>query len=147
MSATEGTAIPADLRVLLVEDEERDARQILPELPELSGAGFRVQCRRVIDAGSCAAAGDGSWDVVPAEYALLGFGFQEALAIVASAVVNAPLIVVPGRIGERALAAALRAGASGYVSKDGIDDLGAAVRGSLAKRAARPPAEGRGCRG
>jgi PAS domain S-box-containing protein len=127
--------LAADLRVLLVENEERDARLILREL---ASAGFSVECRRVIDAGGLrAAVGEGSWDVVLAEYVVLGFGFEEALGILAGAGVDAPLMIVSGRIGERALAAALRAGASDYVSKGSLEDLGAAVRGSLAKRAAR----------
>jgi diguanylate cyclase (GGDEF)-like protein/PAS domain S-box-containing protein len=127
--------MPVGLRVLLVEDQERDAQLILREL---TSAGFRIESRRVIDAaGLRAAAGEGSWDVVLVEHALLGFGFEEVLEILAGAGVDAPLIVVSGRIGERAVAAALRAGASGYVSKERLEDLGAVVRGGLAERAAR----------
>ena len=127
--------MPADLRVLQVGGEERDWQSIVREL---ESAGFRVQCRWVVDAGGLrAAVGAGPWDVVLADHVLLGLGFEEALGILAGAGVDAPLIVVSGRIGERAVAAALRAGASDYVSKEQLGDLSAVVRGSLAKRAAR----------
>ncbi|MGA2929508.1 MAG: hypothetical protein ABSG43_26670 [Solirubrobacteraceae bacterium] len=133
MSATEGTAIPADLRVLLVEDEERDARLILREL---ANTGFRVQGRRVVDAGGLrAAVGEGSWDVALSEYAVLGFGFEEAVGDPRWRQCRRCADHRLGGIGERALAAA-----GGYVGKGRHrDDLGAAVRGSLATHAARRP--------
>ncbi|MGA2929677.1 MAG: PAS domain S-box protein [Solirubrobacteraceae bacterium] len=135
MSAIEAIGMPAELRVLLVDGEERDWQ---PVLRELVSAGFTVQSRRVGDAGGLrAAVGAGPWDVVLAEHLLPGLGIGEALGILADAGVDAPLIIVAGRIGERAVAAALRAGASDYVSTDRLEELAAVVRGSLAKRAAR----------
>ncbi|MGA2927620.1 MAG: PAS domain S-box protein, partial [Solirubrobacteraceae bacterium] len=122
--------------MLLVDGEERDWQPILQELVT---AGFTVHSRRVVDDDDLrAAVAAGPCDLVFAEHVSPALGVEEALEILyTGAGVDAPLIIVAGKIGERAVAAALRAGASDYVSTDRLQELGAVVRGSLAKRAAR----------
>jgi PAS domain S-box-containing protein len=127
-SSAEHAASPL-LRVLMVEDQDDDAQLIVRELKR---AGFAVEPGRAHDAATLRAAiEDGQWDVVLSDHILPGFGSQEAFEILRDAGVDAPFIIVSGRIGEETVAEALRGGASEYVNKDHLETLAPAVRRSL----------------
>jgi CheY-like chemotaxis protein len=135
MSLTSDRDKRVRLRVLLVEDEEADALLIAAAL---EGDGFAVDVVRVADpAGFRAAVSGRQWDVVISDHLMPGFGSVEAFEILPRSGLDLPFIVVSGRIGEEAVAAALRAGVTDYVSKEHLGGLGAAVRGALDAREQR----------
>jgi hypothetical protein len=126
------TASPAKpdepLRVLLVEDSEADA--MLLEL-ELRGQGFDLLMERAATEAALRNALDRPWDVVLADYRVPGFSGLGALALVKERAPDLPVIVVSGSVGDEALVAAMRAGASDYVLKDNLSRLAAAIRREL----------------
>jgi signal transduction histidine kinase len=113
------------LRVLLIEDSERDAGLVLRAL---SNADHLVHARRVEGAVELRAAlADEAWDVVISEYQLPGFSAPAALAIVHEAGRDIPFIVVSGTIGEDRAVALMKAGAADYVMKANLLRLTPAV--------------------
>jgi protein-histidine pros-kinase len=122
------------LRVLLIEDDVDDAALIERELRL---AGFTVALSRIDDAtGAKAAVAEGPWDIVLADHVLPGFGSHEAYQVLRGAGLDVPFVIVSGRIGEEAVADALRQGAAEYVNKDNLAALGPAVRRCLLTSAA-----------
>jgi diguanylate cyclase (GGDEF)-like protein/PAS domain S-box-containing protein len=120
---------PSPLRVLMVEDSREDAELIAFELAE---AGLDPRWERVESLAELEAALDQrAWDVVLCDHVVPGFGSTQALSALAGSRLEVPAIVVSGRIGEEAVAAALRAGAVDYVSKDRLAQLAPAIRRAL----------------
>jgi diguanylate cyclase (GGDEF)-like protein/putative nucleotidyltransferase with HDIG domain len=125
----DGDLAATPLRVLLVEDSDADTDQILAEL---EAAGFAATWERVNSAGEMKSAlTDREWDVILCAYELTAFSSIRAVRIAATVAPALPLIVVAGRIGEEAVAAALRAGATDYVNEHDLTTLGSALRRSL----------------
>jgi signal transduction histidine kinase len=130
------------IRVLLVEDNELDARLILRELGR---AGLAVRHRRVatpLDLREALRAEP--WDLVLSDHALPGFSSTEALAILAEErasdaggaggppeLADLPFIIVSGTIGEETAVEAMRAGARDYILKDRLGRLAPAVEREL----------------
>jgi diguanylate cyclase (GGDEF)-like protein/PAS domain S-box-containing protein len=114
------------LSVLIVEDSNDDARL---EALALEESGYRVRWQRVENAaGMTTALKDGSWDLVLCDHKMPRFDSSRALAVLDASGLAIPLILVSGEVGEEmAAAAAIRAGAADFVSKDRIGRLGAAV--------------------
>src|SRR3989442_1756808 len=109
------------LRLLLVEDSEDDARLLVRELPR---GGFEPVVERVETATTMRAALDRQpWDVVVGDYSLPHFGGAAALELLRDRGLDVPFIIVSGTIGEEKAVAAMKAGASDYVSKDNLKRL------------------------
>lgn len=103
------------LRVLIVEDEVRDAELVLRELRR---GNFDVQFERVETAeGMSAALDKQQWDVVLSDYGMPRFGAPEALALLKRRKLDLPFIIVSGTVGEEVAVAALRAGAHDFMAK------------------------------
>lgn len=126
---------PLIARIVLLEDEDRDAELIERELrrgglvPELS----RVQNEEEL----VAALQDAAPDVILAGYRLPALDGLAALNIARELVPGVPFIFVSGPIGEERAVEALRMGATDYVLKDRLSRLPAAVRGAIEQRAER----------
>jgi hypothetical protein len=116
------------LRVLLVEDSEADA-ELLDS--ELRGQGFDLHMERVATESALRNALDRPWDVVLADYVVPGFSGLGALVLVKERAPDLPVILVSGSVGDEALVAAMRAGASDYVLKDNLSRLASAIRREL----------------
>ncbi len=114
-----------DLKVLLVEDSEKDAALILRELRRV---GYSVVYRRVETAGEMSAALDAeSWDVVLCDHALPEFNGVEALDLLRRRDSNLPFIIVSGHIGEDLAVEAMKGGANDYIMKSNLKRLAPAV--------------------
>jgi len=117
------------IKILLVEDVERDAELVLHEL-KLSGLicqGRRVQTesdfRRELK-------GFGPHLII-SDFSLPRFSGREALKIAREPDTDIPFIFVSGTIGEDAAIEAMKAGANDYVMKINLKRLGPAVQREL----------------
>jgi two-component system, cell cycle sensor histidine kinase and response regulator CckA len=124
-----GGGLPDPVRVLMVEDSEADAL-LLEE--QLRREGLDLHLERVQTGPALREALDRTWDVVLADYSMPAFGGLQALALVKERAPDLPFIVVSGSVGDAALVAAMRAGASDYVLKGNLSRLAAAIRRELA---------------
>jgi two-component system, cell cycle sensor histidine kinase and response regulator CckA len=116
-------AIP--LRVLLIEDNEDDARLVVRQL---RSHGYDTQALRVeTPAALTRALDEHAWDIVISDYSLPHFDALAALTVVQARPDDLPFIVVSGKIGEETAVATLKAGAHDYVMKDRLGRLAVAV--------------------
>jgi PAS domain S-box-containing protein len=119
------------LRVLLVEDSENDALLLLRELrrcgyePEYE----RVQTPEAMEKALAAS----SWDLIVSDYRLPRFGAHEALALFRESGLEAPFLVVSGKLGEEAAVEVMKAGADDFLTKDNLARLCATIKRGLAK--------------
>jgi diguanylate cyclase (GGDEF)-like protein/PAS domain S-box-containing protein len=128
---------------LLVEDSPDDATLIRLHLRR---AGLDVSAERVDTLEDLEAAlARGGWEIVLSDHALPTFTSEDVLRLLQRRRLDAPCIIVSGRIGEEAAVQAMRAGAADYVSKDHLNRLDTAVTRALREaeeRRARRDAEG-----
>jgi PAS domain S-box-containing protein len=123
------------LRALIVEDSASDASLMVAELHR---EGWAVDWRQVETASAMRGAlEERQWDVILSDCALPAFSAQRALAILHETTLDVPFIIVSGSISEDDVVAAMRAGASDYMSKDTLGRLGPAVERALREQAAR----------
>ena len=109
------------LRVLLVEDREKDLELLVLELRR---GGFDVAHQRVETAEAFVAALDGQgWDLILCDYNLPHFSAPAALALVKEKQIDLPFIVVSGTTREEEAVVALRAGAHDFVAKSKLSRL------------------------
>lgn len=131
-----------ELRVLVVEDSEDDARLVLREIRK---GGFDPKWERVDSADAMRAALDRQdWDLVLSDHVIPGFGGLDALELIRERGIDLPFIVVSGKIGEEVAVDAMKAGAHDYVYKDNLKRLIPAVERELREaqvRQARREAE------
>lgn len=113
------------LRLLLVEDSERDAAQVLLALRR---GGWAPDARRVETREEMAEAlQSGQWDAIVSDYQLPRFSAPDALALLRATGRDIPFIVVTGAIGEDTAIRLMRGGASDYLVKDRMGRLNAAL--------------------
>ena len=120
-----------DLRVLIVEDRESDARLLLSEL---ESAGFRPDWRRVETERDYRTQLVWSPDLILADYNLPSFGAPRALELLRDEGLEIPFIIVSGTIGEDQAVRAMQQGATDYLLKDRLGRLGQAVTQALAQQ-------------
>jgi PAS domain S-box-containing protein len=127
------------LRVLIVEDSENDALLLMRELKR---GGYEPEYERVEtpEAMEKALAVPG-WDVVISDYRLPLFGAPEALALFQESGLEAPFIVVSGKLGEDAAVEVMKAGADEFLTKDNLARLCPTVERSLAEAEERRHAD------
>lgn len=122
------------LRVLVVEDNERDADILVRELRR----GYQLTFERVETAPAMREALDReTWDVVVSDYSLPSFGATAALAIVKEQGLDLPFIIVSGTIGEETAVDAMRAGAHDFMTKHKFARLLPAIERELQEAAMR----------
>src|ERR1035437_1756923 len=120
--------MPQALRMLLVEDNPRDAELIVAELHR---AGFAPDWQRVDTEPAYLAALDGGCDIILADYELPQFSGLRALELLQLSGRDIPLIVVSGTIGEDTAVAAMKQGATDYLLKGRLTRLAPAVNQAL----------------
>jgi diguanylate cyclase len=125
----------SSLNLLLIEEFEQDAVEILLALAEL---GHRVNPRQVhTPDGLVATLGQTRWDLVIANYTLPALPPEKALAIVREHAGDVPFIFVSSEAGEEAAVEAMRIGAQDYILKGSLTRLGPAVERELRETAVR----------
>ncbi|HJW94588.1 MAG TPA: diguanylate cyclase [Thermoanaerobaculia bacterium] len=131
------------LRVLLIEDSERDAARLSMELrrggyaAEITRVETGPRLREELLRGA-------TFDLVICDYVLPAFSAPEALTMVREAGIDLPFIVVSGAIGEDIAVEMMRSGAHDYVLKEKMARLVPAVGRELKEkieRSARREAE------
>ena len=116
-------AVP--IRLLLIEDSEDDAQLLLRELAR---GGYQPAHERVAtEAGLAAALDRQEWDLVIGDHSMPGFSGIAALLLVRGRGLDVPFICVSGTITEDMAVAAMKAGASDWVSKGQLKRLVPAV--------------------
>ncbi|MCB5189051.1 EAL domain-containing protein [Methylobacillus caricis] len=119
----------ATLRVLMVEDSEDDAILILETLER---GGFEVHYLRVeTEASLRQALGDGTWDIVLADYCLPSFNAEGTLRVLRETGCDIPAIVVSGTVGEDVAVETIKHGADDYLLKQNLIRLVPAVQHAL----------------
>ena len=114
-----------NLKVLIVEDSETDARLVVRELTK---SGFAVSWERVETVATLRdALRRCAWDLVVSDSSVAKLGALRALALTRDAQPAVPFIVVSGTISEEDAVRVIRAGAANYVTKERLARLGAAV--------------------
>ena len=116
------------LRILHLEDDPKDAELIRAAL---EAAGFAPEIVVVQTKADYLAQLKHGWDLVLADYKLPQFDGLQALALFKDRGLDSPFILISGTIGEEAAVAAMKAGASDYVLKSRIAQLGPAVERGL----------------
>ena len=103
------------LRVLIVEDSEKDSEMMLRELRR---GGFEVEHQRVETRSAMQAAlSQGGWDLILCDYTLPQFSARDALQILQASELDLPFIVISGTIAEESAVEMLKAGAHDFIVK------------------------------
>jgi signal transduction histidine kinase len=130
-----GKSMGQMLRVLIVEDNERDAALLLRELRR---GGYDLAFERVETPEAMAEAIDTqSWDLVISDYSMPRFGAPAALDLVHKAHLDVPFIIVSGTVGEETAVASMRAGACDFMPKGEFTRLLPAIERELREAALR----------
>jgi PAS domain S-box-containing protein len=117
------------LRVLLVEDSDRDAELMVHHL---ESSGYKVHHQRVHNAATMEAAlGREQWDLVLCDYVLPGFDVAPAIDLLKSKKLDLPFIVVSGTVGEELAVEVMKAGAHDFIVKDKLARLAPAIEREL----------------
>ena len=114
-----------------MEDSKNDALLLIRELKM---GGYEPEYERVEtpEAMEKALAASG-WDVVVSDYRLPRFGAPEALALFRESGLEAPFVVVSGKLGEDAAVEVMKAGADDFLTKDNLTRLCPTVERGLAE--------------
>ncbi|MEJ2453154.1 MAG: EAL domain-containing protein [Candidatus Thiodiazotropha sp.] len=123
------TDIPAELNVLILEDEPTDAELIERALQE-DGIVFSSLCVDSQD-GFISALKEFKPDLILADYQIPSFTGLEALGIALERLPDVPFIFVSGTMGEEFAIETLQKGAADYVLKNRLGKLAPAVRRAL----------------
>ena len=118
------------LRVLIVEDSPADAELVVAELQR---GGYDVVTSRVQTADAMRdQLQRESWDLVISDFSMPNFSAPNALKILQQTVLkHPPFIIVSGTVGEDTAVAALKAGASDFMSKNNLSRFLPAVEREL----------------
>lgn len=108
------------LRVLIVEDSERDALLLVRELQR---GGYIPTFQRIATARALQVALESPWDVVIADYHLAHFSALDALAIITAQGFDVPFIVVSDENKRAYTTAAMKAGAHDVIFKNDLSRL------------------------
>jgi signal transduction histidine kinase len=112
------------LTVLVIEDDPLDF-EILER--SLSGAGFRLDCRRVDTEAEFVAQLKPDIDVILSDYTLPGWNALRALELYRASRLDVPFIVVSGTLSDEKAVECIKLGASDYLLKDRLGRLGTAI--------------------
>ena len=118
-------------RLLIVEDQQRDAEALIAELIR---SGFTPEWARVETAEQLVEALYPAPTLILCDYNLPGLDALGVLNILRELAVDVPVIVVSGHLDEESCVKSLRMGAVDYLLKDRLARLGPAVEHALANR-------------
>jgi len=134
MSIRQVRSLPT-IRVLQVEDNQRDAELVLAEL---DGDGIAYEAQLVDnEPGFVAALQEFKPHIVLSDLSMPGFSGRHALELLRQQDEDLPFIFVSSTLGEEAAIDALRNGATDYILKENPARLASAVRRALAEVEAR----------
>src|SRR6266850_3534315 len=123
------------VRILILEDDSRDAVLIKDELEK---SGLEFKSRRVDSRNDFVRSLDNNPpDLILSDHGLPAFDGFSALALAKEKVPDVPFIFVTGSLGEETAVKALKSGATDYVLKHKLGELGAAVHRALREAAER----------
>ena len=123
------------LRVLIVEDNERDAVLLIRELRR---GGYDLTFERVETPEAMLAALERqAWDLIVSDYSMPRFGAPAALKIVRNKGLDLPFIIVSGTVGEDVAVESMRAGACDFMPKGEFLRLLPAIERELREAALR----------
>lgn len=118
------------IRLLLLEEDERDAEEILAEL---QAGGIAANTRVARSREECEQAlGDAEFDAVISAFRLPGWDGLEALQMFRSRGYDLPFLLVTRMLGEEAAVECIKLGADDYVLKDRLARLPFAMKRALA---------------
>ncbi len=120
------------VRVLFVEDDEKDMELCVRELEE---AGFQVSARiatsaRELTEAICTQA----FDVILSDYGLPGWHGDEVIDVVKHRGLEIPVVMVTGSLGDEKAADMIKIGAADFVLKERLARLPLAVHRDCAKK-------------
>ena len=122
-------ATPDLVRILMIEDNVRDAELMIAELKRV---GFKFQWERVQSEADFLARLDDGYDLILSDYSMPGFTGLRALELLKERTdLDIPFIIISGTIGEETAVGAIKDGAADYLLKDRIGRLGPAVSRAL----------------
>jgi diguanylate cyclase (GGDEF)-like protein/PAS domain S-box-containing protein len=135
----QGTLMPGQLRVLVIEGSESEYGLICQTLRrrDLNVLTRRIDTRKVM----LGALEQGEWDLILSNTDNPGFGPPEALKLLSDRQLDIPFILVSDRIGEEKVVSLLKAGASDYINLNNLSRLVPAVERELKEAAVRREAE------
>jgi PAS domain S-box-containing protein len=113
--------MPHTLRIVLIEDDPKDA-ELIQDLLETEGIACEVT-RVDTQAALVASLGQGGADLILADYSLPSFDGISALTLAMKACPEVPFIFVSGTLGEEVAIEALKIGATDYVLKTRLSRL------------------------
>lgn len=122
------------LKVLLLEDNERDAELIRRMLVE---AGYEPVGPRVETEADYVAALQPDLDLILSDYHMPAFTGLRALHLLQERQLDIPFVIVSGTIGEDTAVEAMRQGAADYLLKDRLARLPAAIARAMHERQLR----------
>ena len=124
-----------ELRALIVEDKEADAKLLVRALQK---GGFDPFTERVdTPEGMRDALDRVKWDVVLSDWAMPRFDAPSAFALLSERRLDIPFIIVSGTVGEDTAVEALKAGANDFLIKSKLSRLVPAIERELRESANR----------
>lgn len=120
------------LRVLLVEDMERDAA--LLNLYLRRGGYNATLCRVETSAEMRTQLESSPWDVIISDFNLPHFGAAAALKVLQESGRDIPFIVLSGGLPEHSVHSVIEAGARRYLPKDQIADVVSAIEREIGRK-------------
>lgn len=117
------------IRILLVEDDPRDAQDVMAELGR---ADFSSEILHVTERQSVQAALEqGKWDLILSDFSLPDMTALDLLRWLKELKLDVPVIVISSTIGEETAVHTMHAGAHDYINKDSLARLNPAIEREL----------------
>ncbi len=117
------------LRILIVEDSEKDAVLLLRQL---RSGDHKITFERVdTPAAMLTALNTQKWDLIISDYFMPHFSAPAALKLLQESGLDLPFIIVSGAIGEETAVAAMKSGAHDYIMKGNLARLIPAIEREL----------------
>ncbi|HXU22276.1 MAG TPA: PAS domain S-box protein [Verrucomicrobiae bacterium] len=134
----DGHSVPARLRVLILEDNQRDAELFIQKLKE---AGCALDADTVDSEDAFVASlRSRVYDLILSDYSIPEWSGLEAFRFVKRSGINIPFILVTGTLGEEAAVDLIKEGVADYILKDRLARLPSAVRRALQEKLIRDEA-------
>ncbi|HEX6178109.1 MAG TPA: response regulator [Thermoanaerobaculia bacterium] len=124
------------LRILLVEDSERDAALLLLYLKR--GGYEPTLCRVQTAAEMRSALSSEAWDVIISDFNLPGFSGFDTLKVLKESGLDIPTIIVSGEINQKIIDGVKAAGAAEYLAKYEMRQIVPSIERVVAARPKRP---------
>ena len=129
---------PTRLRVLILEDNQRDAELFIRKLQE---AGFELDADTVdTEEAFVASLRFRVYDLILSDYSIPEWSGLEAFRFVKRSGMNIPFVLVTGTLGEEAAVDLIKEGVADYILKDRLTRLPSAVRRALDEKLTRDEA-------